>query len=267
MDEEPDLLTINQSGVARYQSFSNIETPEHPEIGFYEKQLNPKEVEIIERGLVSSTLRSLPDHWGQVLPGDRFQRVRATFGTEKIEKLIGTKRPVAPGLRAVLEELDRIVAVVRTQPRRVLRSTLAAAKLIGGGVIEAKLSLSNRGTDVVLCRNPADLVGAPDGQLAFEFWPDRSSSDIEAQGLLSVPARDVVPDQLPAGVRGQDEILEIPANASVSFQVRAKRPAQAGGLYFGRLIYRTTAKEIRGRSPLVGELLSNSVKVTLSSEG
>jgi hypothetical protein len=263
MEQKPDILTIDNSGHARYESYSNVETPYHPEIGAYEKDLSRNEMELLQRMLDNPPLENTPDHWGRVRPSDHYKRIRVRFGAKTLEKLVGTREPVEPSLRALIDHLDRTVAQVRTQPQLTLRSTLSEMRASPAGVVMAKLSLFNSGTQPVLCRNPAKLLAAPDGKLAIELWPDKPPGVLQAEDSISADVGEVVTVRLPVNVPIEHEIVQIPPKESASFRIRANVQLKKVGVYMARLLYMTTAEEINGRIPLVGELYSAPMQVTV----
>jgi hypothetical protein len=265
MEQKPDILTIDNSGLARYESHSNVETPHHPEIGIYEKNLTHDEIELVRRMLDDPPLKSIPDHWGSVLPSDRYKRIRVTFGTETLEKLIGTKEPVEPSLRALFAQLDRVVAQVHAQPQQTLHSTLTEIRASPDGVVMAELLFYNSGIHPVLCRNPVNLLAAPNGKLTIELWPDNPPGVLRAEDSVSADVKQVVTVRLPSSVQAGHEIIEIPPKESASFRVRANVRVKYAGVYVARIKYMTTAEEISGDKPIVGELFSNTVKVNFSN--
>src|SRR5215831_1160728 len=77
LPEYPQRLTIAGNTI-RYESHSNLSQPGSLGIGVFERTLSRPELERIESELDPVSFRSLPDHHGQVLSGDRWKRIRLT---------------------------------------------------------------------------------------------------------------------------------------------------------------------------------------------
>lgn len=170
LSEYPQRLTISNEGL-RYESHSNERRPESLGLGLYERAVAPGEVESIEQQIAPTTLRSLPDHRGNVLAGDLVKRIRVTAGGETIEKLVGTKLPIDPALQRTIDVLDRLVADVEKHPRRVLRVTVQNATLSGTGEFAATVSFLGDGLSMTAVRGPRDRSDSPDDLVTLYWWP------------------------------------------------------------------------------------------------
>jgi len=170
LSEYPQQLTITQDGI-KYESHSNLGRPASLGIGVYERPFSKEEMEAIESEFDRVSFQSLADHYGQVLSGDRWRRIRLTSGGETIEKLVGTKLPINPTLQKTIDWLDRLVDETTQHPRRVLQMSLQDATLDRDGEFSATMTLIGVGDQKVMFRPPQGQLDSPEGSLVLYWWP------------------------------------------------------------------------------------------------
>lgn len=259
LPEDPQTLVINRLGQARFASHTNRRTIDRPEIGLYEMVLPAEEVTALVSLMEDPPFKTLPDHWGRVLSGDRYRRIRVVEGAETVEKLIGTREAVDPTLQAVIDRLDRLVDAVEQHPRKTLRIELADPAVTADGDLTATLTLSGTGSLTAVVRHPAALLNAPDGRLVFQLWPDGS----DARDLFLV-AVDRVTERKDAGESPDDSaVLELPTGQAVAFRVHAAPGELEAGPYRCRIAYATFTGEVEDQRVLTGEVFSRNVPVAI----
>ena len=263
LPEAPDVLTVEANGLARYELHSNETTPEHPEIGTYQTTLSVAEIQSLEKLLDAPPFKSLPDHWGKVRSGERSRRIRVIARSEKSEKLVGSRAPVDPAMRRVIDALDQVILKVKSHPEQTLRIKLIQVTVSPGKMLTAVLSLSNSGSELLSCRNPSNMMGGTDCQLSFQAWPDKPRSDLRPEDLTIVNPTDVHP--LDSSGRPSDitPFIEVAPGATISFRVHSMLVVRNTGRYVIRVFYANSAKEVSGRRVLVGQLFSETVKVNI----
>jgi hypothetical protein len=262
MEEAPQTLTVNGTGLVRYESHSNSATPDHPEIGIYETIL-PGEVEALSQLLDSPPFGDLPDHWGRVMPSDRYKRIRVTTKSGTVEKLVGSAEPIHAKLREIISQLDRIVAETSRHPQQTLRLQLNQTAISAAGELTATLELSNTGIQSLTCRNPVTMATAPDGHLALQVWPDKPQNELRAEDMITVGVQTVT-ELRPAGVNQTgSSVLIIPSQGSASFQIQTKLAVKSHGRYVIRAEYANTARQLAGKPVIVGEVFSRAVNTNI----
>src|SRR6185437_15369013 len=128
LPEYPQKLTITRD-VIRYESHSNLSRPGSLGIGVFERPLAKGEFETIESEFNQVSFKSLPDHHGQVLSGDRWKRILLTSGDETIDKLVGPKLPIIPALQKMIDRLERFVDETTQHPVSVLQMSVQEATI------------------------------------------------------------------------------------------------------------------------------------------
>lgn len=263
MEQAPQLLTIDMSGRARYESHSNSATPDHPEIGNYETVLPAQRVEALSRALDNPPFANLPDHWGQVMPSDHWRRIRLVTGTETIEKMVGTRQPVDPTMRELIRQLDEIAAEVARHPRQTLRLELAEVNINSSGALSATLTVSNSGAEPAAVRNPASMIEAEDARLFLQMWPDKPASELRASDTFTVNLESLtVAGQSSAG-QSVPSVITLQPAASVSFRLNARIESQRAGVYMVRAFYTTTTRTVEGDTVIIGEVFSRMIRVNI----
>ena len=187
LPEYPQQLTITPHSI-RYESHSNSALPAIG-IGLYERAISEQEAEGIEAALDPVSLRSLPDHHGQVLSGDRWIRIRLISQNESVEKLIGTKLPVDPKLRRAIDRLDRLVDQTIQYPHSVLQVSLTDAMLDRDGRFSAAVMFNGAGVQEVTFNPQQNEAAATAGSLALYWWPYRAGvpkSDVHSAQVTDI---------------------------------------------------------------------------------
>jgi hypothetical protein len=168
LPEQPQRLTITQDAV-RYESHSNLNRLASG-LGVFERPLAKGDMAAIEAGLDLAAFASRPDHHGQVLSGERFQRIRLTTGEAVIEKMVGSKLAVDPGLQKLIDWLDRLAAETTKYPRSLLQLTVQDAALDRQGEFSATVAVVGGGDQPMRFRPP----GPGTDSLAVYWWPYRA---------------------------------------------------------------------------------------------
>lgn len=253
--ENPQILQIDGSGRARYESHTNEHSPDPPEIGIYEANLNAVEVSALLTLLESPPLSAVPDHWGQVRSGELYRRIKMTQGANTTEKLVGTRLAVAPEMRRVIDALDRIVARTKTNPVQTLHLDWSDPAVDAQHRFTATVSLTNRGVQDATCSSPGQ--GAPaDGVLSIEAWPDvpqPDPNDLVTTGVDSVQTA-AAGGTLPA-------MLTIPPKGSSSFRIGATLQVKRQGPHLVRLVYRSLASPPGSGRMLTGMIVSKTARI------
>jgi hypothetical protein len=264
MEEAPQTLTIDDTGLARYASHTNSATPDLPEIGIYQTKL-PGGLESLSNQFNNTSFKQLPDHWGRVLPGERYKRIRVTVGSETVEKLIGTHEPIDSRLKTLIDKLDQIVIDVSRHPYQILRIDLSQATVDPKGELTATLALSNGGIQSFLCRNPMDMMNAPDAHIKVQAWPDKPSSALRAEDVVSADISKLSDLPSPGISQLSMPVIEIPSKATASFRITSSLPLkEATGAFLVRVVYENQANPVKGHQVIYGELFSKTVRVNKS---
>lgn len=263
MEQAPQRLTIDAAGNAHYESHSNAETPDHPEIGIYETVLPRARVEGLSSALDNPPFSGLPDHWGQVMPSDHYRRIRLVTRTETIEKLVGTRAPVDPNLRELIRQLDEIAAEVARHPRQTLRLELAEVSINSSGALTGTLTLSNSGVEPTAIRNPASMIEADDARLFLQMWPDKPPSELRATDTFTVNLESVAAAGQSSAGQPVPSVITLQPAASVSFRINGRVESQRAGVYVVRAFYTTTTRTIEGNTVIIGELFSRMMRANI----
>lgn len=258
--ETPDMLTIDNAGHARYESFTNWGALERPEIGVYATPLSAGDLEAVS-ALADPSFKDTPDHWGQVRSGDLSRRVRVTSAGGTAEKLVGTKLPIDANMRMVTDMLDRIVKGVLEHPQRTLRIELSQATVDPRGGLTAVLVMENRGIEPTLLRNPLDLLSGENGWIRVELWPDKPPSEIASEDVAraSIAKVELVSPADPAFA--SRKILTLAPKGTMSLRIRAKLEGPKAGPSLVRLSYASFAPAVADSAPIMGEVVSKPTKV------
>jgi hypothetical protein len=274
----PETLTIDRQGHATYRSHTNWHALDRPRMGVYRTTLPPGDVERLSSLLARPPFAGLPDHWGNVLPGDRYRRVRAIGKASKAEKLVGTKERVDPALARVLDELDRLVGMVSQHPRQVVAIEVMKPTVRSDGTLSFILALTGAGAEPVVCRNPADLVAAADnGSIAVSVWPNRPGVAVPSEDMQALKARSIkrigppAPASAPAAASpvpvAVGAVLELGPGETAEFRVEAALPSPPPRSAVVRVTYSNFAASLANRDLLVGELVSRTVLVSVPPAG
>jgi hypothetical protein len=245
LPEHPQRLTITRDEI-RYESHSNLSRPASLGIGVFERLLSKGEIEAIESELEPVSFRSLPDHHGQVLSGDRWRRIRLTSGDETIDKLVGTKLPINPALQKTIDWLDRLVDDTTRRPRSVLQMSLQDATLGRDGEFSATIILSGAGDQPVMFRPPRGQPDAPDGLLTLYWWPD--SPGAPKANVQSAP------------VISQVSAVRAPG-VLATFRIRSRLEGISAGSFAVQVRYFNMAPKLDTSDVLVGQLFSSPIVV------
>jgi len=264
MAQAPQSLTLAASGAARYVSHTSAGAPGRPEIGVYEWTVPGGDLASLGASLGGAPLASIPDHMGRILSGDRYRKVSVTAGSEVTDKAVGTVEAVDPRLLALLNQLDAVAAKVAEHPREVLGIEVADVTMSADRTVQLTLTLESRGTQAVVCRSPVALVGAPDGWVALDLWPDVPVAQLRAGDVLRADATRVDEAQQPPSFAA---VLELPAGKSASFRVQAKLPDARPGASVVRLSLASFAPGAAGRPLLVGEVRSKTLAIDVRPRG
>jgi hypothetical protein len=255
----PQELTIKPDGEARYESHSNISMPDTPEIGFYQMKLPAAEIEMLNRSLDNPSFQSLPDHWGRIAAGDRYQRIIISSGSSTIEKMTGTTEPVDPGLAKLIGRLDQVVAEVMRHPKRTLRMKVSQVVLDDSGTATLDFELVGGGTEVMNIVNPATLAVGPG--LSVQGWPDKPPSEFQAGEVFGFSIDKI----REAGAQPEDAVAEtliqIAPGEVRSFRASVGLPVPAPQTYLIRLAYQNTTEFPEKPAVMIGELFSKSIKL------
>lgn len=259
----PDRLVITSDGAATFESHSNEATPLNLEIGFYGAKLSADRLDSLASLLAAPPFASLPDHWGRLRPGEDAQRVRVVSAVDTTEKLVCEREPIDPDMQRVLDALEKVATELRTQPRRCLRVVLKWIDRNEEGMLLARLELTNPGKEILACRNPRQLLGAADGELSLQIWPDRPGSVVGSEDLLLLtPIRLEGPES-----RGKEEgtftALHLAPGDRVEFT--AVLPAIPGrsGSFEARALYANGAPRVGADDVLIGELYTAPIPFVL----
>jgi hypothetical protein len=255
MAQAPQSLLIAASGDARYESHRSTGTPE---IGVYEWTVPAGDLASLGGALGGVSLASLPDHMGRILAGDRFRKLTVISGSEVTEKAVGTAQPIDARLLALMNQLDALATRVAEHPRQVLGIEVADVSMGANRTVDLTLTLSSRGTQAVVCRSPVALVGAPDGWVSIQLWPNVPVAQLAAGDILRAVANKVDDRRDPPSFAA---VLELPPGGSASFRVQAKLPDAKAGASVVRVSYASFAPGASGRPLLIGEVLSKTVKI------
>lgn len=259
LEEAPQTLTISAAGVAFYESHTNAHQPDRPEIGNYQTSLGEAELGSLRNRLDNPPFRDLADHWGKVMPSDRYKRIRVTTGSESLEKLFGTSVHITAPAAELIDYLNQLAAEVSRSPRQTLRSELSQVAVSSERLLTATLTLFNDGGQPTFCRHPVDMLDAPDGHLKMEAWPDKPAGSLSAEDVMIFPVEKVVKPESKAG-HTNSSILEIPSKASQSLRLEAQFPKASAGAYVIRINYESLVKQLEGRQLVYGELFSRTIK-------
>lgn len=258
LSEAPQLLNIDTSGQARYDSHTNENTSNLPEIGTYETTLSRAEIQAIE-GLLTP-LRGLPDHTGRVLSGERYRRLRVTVAGTMIEKLVGTRHPVDASLSRILDGLDQVIVRVRSHPRRVLRLDLGEPAMKSAELLMVPIKLSNLGTENLACADPVQLSGSEHGWLSVELSPAHSPATGSADSVTVHPTS--VEYQATPPANRTISVLELGRGASAAFRLLVPLAPVHGREYVIRVQFATTVGRIKDHDVIRGEVVSQTVRLT-----
>ncbi|MGH9900936.1 MAG: hypothetical protein ACRD68_03750, partial [Pyrinomonadaceae bacterium] len=188
-----------------------------------------------------------------------YRRVRVITAAETIEKLVGEREPVDAAMRELIGRLDQIAAKVSQHPLQTLRAELSLVTINEGRSVMATLTLSNRGTQPAVCRNPLVMTNAPDAHLTIEAWPDKPPSELRAEDQVSAGVQGVEMTGRPAGAQAPPAVVEIPPHGSAPFRIYAVLPLKGAGPYAVRALYMNTAGRAGDRPLIVGEVYSKTV--------
>jgi hypothetical protein len=258
----PNTLMIAGDGHVQFESHSNEAEPDDPEIGVWRTSLSPDQMESLAKLLESPPFRSLPDHWGRLRPGEDSRRIRVVSGADTTEKLVGYREAVDSSMQRVIDIMDRIVALVRPHPFQVLRISVADVVAKPDGTLSLVLSLTNPGTDSLICRNPATMTGGSDAQLTFQAWPDKPKDQLDSEDMMQLTPTAIDDPHSPDKMRTGPAMLELAAGATVSYGLRMSVGTGISGPYLIRALYMNPSKQIEGRAVFAGELYSRTTNVT-----
>lgn len=264
MAQAPERLVISAAGAARYASHTNAGAPDRQAIGVYEHTLSESDLEPLERMLLSTPLGPVPDHMGRIVSGDRYRKLVVTHGTETIQKAVGTREPVDARLLALFQKLDTLASVTLEHPRNVLGIDVHGATMSRDKLVRVDVTLSSRGSQSVVCRSPVALVGAPDGWIAIQLWPDVPVKQLGAGDIHRANATRVADLRQPPSFAAT---LEIPPGGSATFRVEAKLEGAKPGPSVIRVSYASFHPGPSGRPTLVGELQAKTIKIDVPGGG
>lgn len=262
LEEAPQTLTINNAGEAFYESHTNVHQPDRPEIGNYQTTLGAAELSSLRNRLSNPPFRDLPDHWGKVMPSDRYKRIRVTVGAESLEKLFGTSGQITPAAADLIDYLNQLATEVSRTPRQTLRGDLSQIAVNSQRRLTVTLTLFNDGIQPTFCRHPANMLGAPDGHLKLEAWPDKPVGSLSANDVMTFPVEQVTkpaPEASPAN----SLVIEIPPKGSASLRLEAQFPGASAGAYLIRISYESLVRQLDGRLLVYGELFSRTIKASV----
>lgn len=254
----PEALLIGSNGSASYESHTNLPERGAGAVGTYATTLNASEIQALDSALTNPPVRDLPDHFGQIAPGERYRLIRVTGELEKVEKRVGMRQPVDPRMQSLLERLDRIVLQVKRHPLRNLQLELTQAQ-ISDGMFVGTITIKNPGTAAATFANPGAMRGVPGGRLSLSGWPDREQSKIHSTDIFKADVPEV--EWAGPGANATGEVLELAAGAAVSFRIKVPAPIRSNKEYVVQVLYQNTAAERQGREVMVVELYSPPVKV------
>ncbi len=258
----PTVLTVEASGVARYESPTNETTPGFPEIGTYQTTLPAAEVQSLGTVLDTPPFQDLPDHWGKVRSGERSRRIRVVTGSATSEKFIGFSEAIAPTMLRVISALDQTVAKVRTHPHKTLRIQVAEVAVGPDRGLTAVLTLSNTGTMPTICRTPPGMIAGEGCQLVVQAWPDKPRSELRPGEVLFAKVAGAEAVQA-SDTSAAAPCREFAPKAPASFRIRATLEGRNAGAHLVRVIYGNKSPQAGGREVLVGDLFSDAVRVVI----
>ncbi|MBI5868284.1 MAG: hypothetical protein HZB43_08375 [candidate division Zixibacteria bacterium] len=259
----PNTLVIDGNGQVGYESHSNEATPKVPEIGTWRMSLRADTMDTLRKLLDSPPINSLPDHWGRLRPGEDSRRIRVVAGSDTVEKLVGYREPVDPGMQKVIDALDQIVVEAQTHPLNVMRIALEQPSVSPDRVLSITLSLSNPGSEPLTCRNVATMIGESDGQLSFQAWPDKPRSELKSEELLVLSPTSIKDTSPDGNSRSTPACLELLPGKSISRLIRLPFASSTTGGYLIRAVYMNPATQLEGHPVLAGELYSLPIPVTI----
>jgi hypothetical protein len=249
----PETLSVQADGRARYESHT---AGALPEIGRYETRLPPAQIEALERVVDNPPFKGLGDHFGRVVAGDRYTRVRMISGATTVEKMVGTKEPVDVGLSRVIDQLKAIAAEVARHPQEILRMEAGPLTVDGRATLTATLRFSNPGTQPIAWLPPS-------GHLTVRAWPDKPVADFVPGDLFELRGAQV--SCVAATPSAPAAIAHLAPGDEAVFRVSATLSPRAPGTHVIQLIYRNTTEQIDGQPALVGEISVHTVKVELAA--
>lgn len=265
MAEAPESLIVDGTGAARFASHSNRGALDRPEIGLYQHTISADDLAAIERLVTPlGAVASIPDHMGKIASGDRYRRLVIKRGAEAAQKAVGTRAPVDARLSAIFAELDGVAQKLLAHPRAALGIAVGAASMGRDKVLRFELTLSARGSEAVVCRSPVALVGAPDGWVSVQLWPNVPVKTLGAGDIHRASAAKVDDARKPPSFAAT---LELAPGASATFRVEAKLPDAKRGASVIRVSVGSFAPGPPGRPWLVGEVQSKTVDVEVPAGG
>lgn len=261
LEEAPETLTIKADGRALFEAHTNAHKPDHPEIGIYETTLDGGELAQLRGRLSNPPFESQGDNSGKVMPSDRYKRIRLTAGPQRIEKLYGSKGPIPPAVRDLIDYLEKMVTEVSRYPRQTLRSELSQVTINADRVLTATLTLSNNGSQPTLCRDPSSMLRASDGHLELEAWPDRV--DVRAADMMTFEVKKATKQGSKGAERVASPLIEIPSQGSVAFRLEAQFPKTDAGIHHVRVNYESLVQQLEGYQLVYGQLFSRTTKASI----
>jgi hypothetical protein len=258
----PQTLTLEADGSLRYESHSNLLTPEVPEIGTYRARLSAPELASLREALEAPPFQTLPDHYGHITPGDRYRRISLSSASGKCEKMVGTREPVNPDLQRVLDRLDAIVKVALRSPLQTLHMDAPRMTVTGSEGVIVDFDLRNTGTEPAVMLNPVFLQGTPAltvrgrSDAALTGHGPSENFSFDAEKVLAEGRRTLAEEK---SVRlGPGETLHFRAGVRL-----ASLPSQS---YVLKLVYQSSEGKSGADAPLVGELFSEDVRVSVPAK-
>jgi hypothetical protein len=256
----PQRLTVTSSGEVRYESHSNRAHPDAPEIGEYQTKLGPYDLASLQSALGNPPFASLADHKGRIPAGDRLREVTVTTGSQSLQKAVGTNIPVDPSLAQLLTRLDRIVDETLRHPVRVLREEVLQLELTPTGSLAAAMKLTAVGTEPVLFVHPGAVSG---GGVFLQGLSDKPPATRGPGETVSASAAQISEEEHRSEEERAQPIVRLEPGQSLTFRALAVLPPHRAGPYLIQLRYQNTVAVTGTPGALIGELLTQPIRINL----
>src|ERR1039457_4201021 len=244
----PEALTVMSDGIARFESYSNLLSAGRDPVGLFETRFNASQLAALSSAIDNPPFENIPD---MRAAADGYRSIQVTRHSGTAERLADNLMAIDPAMKKLMGRLDRLVDEVKRHPLRILLLRAGSVRTDPDGGLEAVLTFTNPGTQVLRMVTPASPGGAV---LSVRTQPDIPDAQLKSTDIVEAKALEV--HHTGGATETPEAPVQLEAGGSASFRVRFALGRKCGAPSLARFSYQQTAQEWNGKPVLATELYS-----------